>query len=213
LTHKKSNVKPERYVKVAATSEFQLLIKHRDLLVIQNDIMYKKLFRDGADYLTFRAPEQVRFGILSMLHSHRTAGHFGRERTVDAIRQRFYWPNINESVQRWCELCDTCAQIKPGPWLGKSPFQHIKVNKRFQVCAIDIMGPLPCTDNGNEYILFVTDYFSKFVKSFALPNHTALTVAVKIVTEVICRYGAMEQIHSDISREFMSQLFTETSSC
>ena len=85
---------------MAATSEFQLLIKHWDLLVIQNDIMYKKLFRDGADYLTFIAPEQVRFGISSMLHSHRTAGNVGRERAVDAIRQRFYWPNINDSVQR-----------------------------------------------------------------------------------------------------------------
>jgi len=61
------------------------------------------------------------------------------------------------------------------------------------------MGPLPCTDNGTEYILVVTDYFSEFVKSFALPNHTALTVTDKIVTEVICRYGAIQQIHSNTS--------------
>ena len=35
-------------------------------------------------------------------------------------------------------------------------------------------------------------------------------MADKIVTEVICRYRAMEQIHSDMGREFMSQLFIET---
>ena len=102
-------------------SEFQFLIKHWDLLVVQNDILYKKFFRDGAEYLTLVAPQQVRFEIFQMLHSHHTA--------VYAIRKRFYWPTINKSVQGWCEMCDPCAQIKPGPGLGKWPLQQIKVNK------------------------------------------------------------------------------------
>jgi len=50
-------------------------MKHWDLLVVQNDILYKKFFRNEAEYLTFIAPQQVRFEVFQMLHSQHTAGH------------------------------------------------------------------------------------------------------------------------------------------
>ena len=53
----------------------------------------------------------------------------------------------------------------------------------------------------------MTDYFSKWVESFAVVNHTALSVADKLVTEVFCRFGLPTQIHSDQGREFESELF------
>ena len=39
------------------------------------------------------------------------------------------------------------------------------------------------------------------------PDHCAMTVADKIVTEFICRFGVPSQIHSDQGREFESDLF------
>lgn len=53
--------------------------------------------------------------------------------------------------------------------------------------AIDILGPLPETDNANKYILVVRDYFSKWMEGYAVKNHTAETVADIVVTEYICR--------------------------
>lgn len=49
--------------------------------------------------------------------------------------------------------------------------------------AIDILGPLPETDNANKYILVVRDYFSKWMEGYAVKNHTAETVADIVVTE------------------------------
>ena len=60
-----------------------------------------------------------------------------------------------------------------------------------------------------EYIVVIADYFTKFTEAFAIPNHTAKTVADKLVTEVICIYGSPEQIHTDMGREFESGLFKE----
>ena len=68
--------------------------------------------------------------------------------------------------------------------------------------GIDILGPLPRTSKGNEYIIVLCDYFSKWAEAYAVPNHTALTVADKIVNEFICRFGIPKQIHSDQGREF-----------
>ena len=75
--------------------------------------------------------------------------------------------------------------------------------------AVDIVGPLPITRHGNEYIMVVGDYFTKWKEAFAIPNHTALTVADKLVSEVFCRFGCPLQLHTDQGREFESNLFAE----
>lgn len=43
--------------------------------------------------------------------------------------------------------------------------------------ATDILGEFPKTERGNRYILVVSDYFTKWKVSFAMPNMEAQTVA------------------------------------
>lgn len=50
-------------------------------------------------------------------------------------------------------------------------------------------------------------YFPKWKEAYAVPNHTAMTVADKLLTEFICRYGTLRQIHTYQGREFESELF------
>ena len=75
--------------------------------------------------------------------------------------------------------------------------------------ALDIMGPLPQSNSDNSYILVIGDYFSKYTEVYALPDHTAQTVARVVVEQWICRYGVPRIIHSDQGRDFESHLFTE----
>ena len=75
--------------------------------------------------------------------------------------------------------------------------------------ALDILGPLPSTDDGNKYILVVADYYTKFVEAYAIRDEQAHTVAQKLVEEFICRYGVPNEIHSDQGRNFESNLFKE----
>ncbi|KAK6183753.1 hypothetical protein SNE40_006358 [Patella caerulea] len=74
--------------------------------------------------------------------------------------------------------------------------------------AIDIFGPLPITKNGNEYIMVEGDYYTKYVEAFAIPNYSALVVADKLLTKVICRSECPEPFHTDQGREFESILFS-----
>jgi transposase InsO family protein len=87
--------------------------------------------------------------------------------------------------------------------------KHVDVSAPLDAIAIDIMAPLPVTENGNQYIMVVGDYFSKWTEAYPLPMHTALIVADKLVTEFICRYGAPLRIHTDQGRGFESHLFAE----
>ena len=49
--------------------------------------------------------------------------------------------------------------------------------------GIDIVGPLPVTNDGNEYIIVLCDYFTKWVETYAVSDrdYQALTVGDKIV--------------------------------
>jgi hypothetical protein len=68
--------------------------------------------------------------------------------------------------------------------------------------ATDILGELPETEDGNRYILVVSDYVSKWTESFAMSNMEAETVAKIKVEQVIARFGVPSCIHSDQGRQF-----------
>lgn len=147
---------------------------------------------------------------MHLLHNVRTAGHLGRVKTWNRIKARFYWPaGMTNDVSRWCKSCMSCQKRKPGPGLGKSPMQHCTVYGPMECIAIDILGQLPTTDDGNRYIMVVGDYFSKWSEAYALRQHTAQTVADNLVTEFICRFGTPTRIHTDQGPEFESHLSQE----
>jgi len=73
---------------------------------------------------------------------------------------------------------------------------------------MDFSGPWPLTKAGNEYILVLQDYFTKWLELWALPDRKASTVA-KCLVEFMQRYGTIHKLHSDQGREFESVLISE----
>ena len=75
--------------------------------------------------------------------------------------------------------------------------------------AIDVLGPLPVSEDGNKYILIAMDYFTKWPEAYPLPNQEAVTVAKVLVEEFISRFGMPIELHSDQGRNFESRVFAE----
>lgn len=190
--------------------ELITLLKQWDQLIVENGLLYRRFFDvDGSIRVQLVVPKPIRFEIMQNLHNNRISGHLGREKTLNKVRARFYWPGMTTDINRWCQTCGPCARTKAGPGKGKSPMNHCTVYGPLDCIAIDIMGPLPETDDGNQYIMVIGDYFTKWKEAYAIPNHTAMTVADKLVTEFICRFGTPNRIHTDQGREFESELFSE----
>jgi len=78
-----------------------------------------------------------------------------------------------------------------------------------QIMAMDIMGPFPETKQGSCYVLVISDYFTRWVEAYGIPNQEATTVARKLVDEMFCRFGIPEQLHSDMGAQFESKLIHE----
>ncbi|XP_062601301.1 uncharacterized protein LOC134263019 [Saccostrea cucullata] len=73
----------------------------------------------------------------------------------------------------------------------RAPMELVESDLLMDRIATDILGELPMTDDGNKYILVVSDYFTKWTESFPMPNMEAKTVTVAkvIVEEVKARFG------------------------
>ena len=78
-----------------------------------------------------------------------------------------------------------------------------------QMVATDIMGPFPVSTNGNKYVLVASDYFTRWVEAYAIPNQEATTVAEKLVNNMFCHFGLPEQLHSDMRVQFESRVVKE----
>jgi hypothetical protein len=79
----------------------------------------------------------------------------------------------------------------------------------FERIAINIAGPFPQSNQGNQYLLIAMDYFTKWPEDYAIPNQEASTVAQALATNLFCRFGIPWELHSDQGRNFESRLLQE----
>ena len=204
--------KPKPEVK-GFSKDMRAYLAQYSVLEVHEGILYRRLLADGDtanDSLQYIVPHAHRQEIMQHLHNHKTSAHLGVKKTLEKIRARFYWPRYKADVVRWCAECKICVSHKQSYNPKRAPLQQSFTFQPLERIAIDIVGPIyPVTERGNLYILTVTDYFTRFVEAYAIPDQTAQTVADKLVTEWICRYGVPEVIHSDQGRNFISDLFTK----
>ena len=142
-------------------------------------------------------PRNLQETALEAHHNHTTASHRGVNKTLGAIRARYYWPGLTSQVKKWVRVCHDCGAKKNWGKKRRSPLQQYVVGAPMERLAMDILGPLPLTPRGNKFVLVVTDYFTKWTESYAIPNQEATTVAEKLVSEFVCRFGVPREIHSD----------------
>ena len=182
-----------------------------DRLHVWQGVLYRRW--ESADGLHIRyqlvLPKQMIPEVLKHLHNSPSAGHLGVSRTLANVKLRFYWPMHQTDVKTWVKQCDLCASRKPTPNQRKATLKQHQAGEPLERVAIDILGPLPTSNDGNKYIMIVVDYFTKWAEAYAIPNQEASTVAAKLVYEFIAKLGCPRQIHTDQGRNFESKLFKQ----
>ncbi len=141
------------------------------------------------------------------MHEGQVGGHFGVERTVAQLRTRYFWCRMREDVALWCGTCTRCTCKARPLKTPQAPMGNVRVGAPMECIALDIMGPLNETERHNRYVLVIQDYFSKWVEAFPCPHDQAVTVVEVLASEWVCRYGALQTLHSDQGRNFESKVF------
>jgi len=154
-------------------------------------------------------PKGMREEILENSHDSTFAGHYGFTRTYHRIKLNYYWYTMYNDIRAYCEQCIKCLKRKPMTHKNTAPLVSIPVHGPFDRLAVDILGPLPMSENGNKYILIFSEYLSKYVEGVALPDTTAKTVARAFMEKIVLRHGAPSTLLSDRGTNFLFDLMKE----
>ena len=136
-----------------------------------------------------------------------TGAHFSFDRTYNKIRYYYWWPDMKSTIKHYIESCLLCKQYNV---TRNKRYGHLRPiappDGPFLLIGIDYCGPLKRTPRENQYVLVITDHFSRHITAIALPNCTAETTAQALFNEYFCKYGIPAVILSDQGSHFRNQL-------
>ena len=153
--------------------------------------------------------EEEQGGIIDKCHASPYRGHFARDRITQKILQSgIYWPTLFKDCFEWVKQCDRFPRMGNINRSNEMPLQGILVVHIFYVWGIDFMGPFP-PSFGNQYILLVVDYVSKWVEAIACPINDANIVVGFIQRNILTRFGAPRTIIGDEGSHFANKQFAK----
>jgi hypothetical protein len=140
--------------------------KYPNFRVRERHIFKKVKRRDGETDSDWKwvVPKNSRAQLLKRYPDEATTGgHLDVYKTYHKINNSHTWLRMRTDVCRYVRRCPVCASVKaeqrfPAGTMGSRPV----ISRPWQLISAVLFGPLPRSTNGHEYVLVVTDYFSKF---------------------------------------------------
>ena len=135
-----------------------------DRLIIQNTLLYRRWVDDSGQTARWQlvVPVEKRQEVLQHTHDSPAAEHMGVHRTIERVRQGFFWPGLKRDVQRYCQECDACTAQKLPKGAPRVPLREFLTGTPNTRVSVDLTGPLPETHSGNKYIVVMADQFDKW---------------------------------------------------
>ncbi|CAH2009535.1 unnamed protein product [Acanthoscelides obtectus] len=152
-------------------------------------------------------PKKCRWQIVKA--NHDDIGHFAVDKTLEKIKQRYWFPRMRHFITKYINACLPCLYHKDKG--GKRPgYLHSipKYARPHHTLHIDHLGPFVNTKQGNKYLIVVVDGFSKFVYLKAVPDTSAKYV-IQMLTEMFAMLGNPRRLITDLGSAFTSKAFEE----
>ena len=146
--------------------------------------------------------------ILQEMHECPIGGHQGVQRTYDRLKLYVTWPGMFHDVEEYVTSCKICQKNKfTGPYV-KAPFQETDTQFHpWDKVYLDIVGPLPGTEEGHKYVLTCQDNLSKYLLAIPMITQTAEEVALNFMRHIILQYGVPHSVVTDQGTQFMCDVF------
>ncbi|CAF5047213.1 unnamed protein product [Rotaria sp. Silwood1] len=174
------------------------------------NILYEIITRKNGHVLQLPyVPASLTLQVLLMYHNSTfSGGHFGIKRTFYKIHALFFWPNMYKDIERHILSCMNCRKNKPSRRKSDGHLHPIEPSRGVWEClAMDYVGPVSQSKSANKYFLVLTDLFSKFVITKAVPGNTSTTAAKFLLYDVFMIYGVLFEIVTDNGTHFSSSLY------
>lgn len=138
-----------------------------------------------------------RFSLLRQAHDE--LGHKGIYTTRTRLLERFWWPQLGRDVQWYVKTCHDCQirstqklHIPPTPTIPPSLFRRVHIDTMVQPLA-----------NRFRYIVHARCALTAYPEWRALRRETAEHIGMFIFQDILCRWGAVEEIITDNGTPFV----------
>ena len=155
-------------------------------------------------------PQELLSKVLYCLHDDPLSGHCGYRKTLWKFNQRYYCKNVRKAVKKYTLTCHYC-QTRKSPWTKRTGMlKPIPSAKRpFERIGIDTLGPFRRSTQGNEKVIVITDYLTKWAITRAVARENETTIAKVLIEDVFLVHGVPDVIITDRGKSFNTQLLKE----
>jgi len=178
----------------------------------------KSLFREDPNGLLVRAapldgaaqvyvPTYLRYGVMMREHYPPQAGHPGANKMYTSMRRWFYWEATVVDVYAFAANCVQCARNRVGKRRKTNYLQTFPPTEPLTDLCMDLLGPLPRTEAGNEQLLVIVDRFSKMKRAIPLQQIDAESIEAAFSDHWVAAYGPPATVLSDNGPQFRSTFF------
>ncbi|KAI2646996.1 Transposon Tf2-9 polyprotein [Labeo rohita] len=153
-------------------------------------------------------PEAERIPLIHTTHTSLGTGHPGTNRTLSLLKNQFWWPRMEQDVQRYVRGCRECTMSRTPRHLPAGKLLPLPTpNRPWSHLGVDFITDLPASE-GNTCVLIIVDRFSKFCRLIPLKGlPTAWETAQVLFNQVFRTYGLPEDIVSDRGPQFISRVW------
>ena len=157
------------------TDDVNIMKRKKGIYILRNGLLYKKCVSNNREtgYLQFVLPKLFRKQALEACHDE--VGHLGIERTTSLLKDRFYWPRMEEDIEEYVKTCPTCLKFKAIP--ERAELNIINVTRPLELVHIDFLTIEPPMKDIDINILVVTDHFTRYAQDYVTRSQTAPVVA------------------------------------
>lgn len=169
--------------------------------VLENHRLYRKL--DGRK--CWVVPANIRWRLLK--HYHDDYGHFGEEKVLQLLVQKFWFPRMRKYTQSYIKACPGCAFAKEKGGRPEGLLHPIpKFPVPFQTIHLDHLGPFPRSSRGNVHLLVIICGFSKFILAKPVKSTKSAPV-IAMLRDMVAIFGSPGRIITDRGTAFTSRVF------
>ena len=204
--------KPTKEERKMESKAFQQLCQDFELLYLYKGILYKKNLATEArleanDLLCI--PDALLDRALYWAHAHDSVGHLGVGATQKRVRSRFFFPGLYNRVEEYVLGCHKCLRKRGAPGRLDLPPQHTQRGFPGARWSLDLVGPMPRTDQGNVYIMTAEDVFTRWPIAIPIPDKTAEGIAAALEKHLIAEHGVCEELVTDNALEFTGHVIND----
>ena len=168
--------------------------------IILDDILYYVSKPNTDPIIRLYLPRHMIKPVIMEYHDNNR--HMGIDKTHDAIKHKYYWPNMYKELYDYINNCQTrnLTKVKPPQQeTDAPPYPFAKI-------GLDVAGPYHQTLSINKYVVGFVDWYSGWAEAFSIPDKSAETIAYLLLEEIIPRHSTPLQLVTDNGTENVNKV-------